>query len=398
MSDFPTQADLVRVARDEILAKNSRLRRDVIERDGTDANAIVAGIAGVGDELVLHLARICAGQFLSSARGQYLRRLVFDRYGISAKSASPSFGSARFSTTTATTIEFSIPTGTKVQTSDGRQFVTTADATFPANSTGPVLVAVRSTQAGISQQARAGTIVNLVSTITNAPGDLAVTNPLATTGGMDEESEDDLRARAKAFFSTVRKGTLSAIKEAALATPGVKAASAFEGLDAYGRPGFRVQLVVIDNFTEALVSTTTTPPAYAEQSQVFADALFDALDEVRAAGVNVDIIVGQVILQSVQLALSFTANAAIDTVALRARAAVVNYINSLAPGVALDPANIVEALRKVQGLVVTGSEVVSPAGPIVPARLQVLRTMLAMVTTISNNPNRALQSSLNPDL
>lgn len=368
-----------------------------MEREGTDANAIVATNAGVGDELVLHLVRVCAGQFLDSARGQYLRRLVFDRYGLSAKSASPSFGTVQFSTTVLTASQFNIPTGTKVQTNDGRQFITIVDAVFPANSLGPVLVAVRSAQAGLSQQARAGVITTIITTITGAPATLAVTNTLATSGGADEESDDDLRARGKAFFSTARAGTLSAIKEAALAVGGVKRASIFEGLDELGRPAMRAQLVITDAFTEALVTTTTTPPAYATQSQVLADAVFQALVDVRAAGAYIDVIVAQVILQSVQLALSFDTSSDVDTVALKARAAVVNYVNNLSPGEALTPAGIVEILRMVQGLIVTGAEVVSPAGSVTPERLQVIRTLLSMVTTISTNPNRALQSTLNPD-
>jgi len=73
-------------------------------------------------------------------------------------------------------------------------------------------------------------------------------------------------------------------------------------------------------------------------------------------------------------------------------------VNNLSPGEALTPDGIVETLRLIQGLIVTGAEVVSPSGTVTPESLQVLRTLLSMVTTISTNPNRALQSTLNPDL
>jgi hypothetical protein len=354
-------------------------------------------MAGIGDEIINQLTRVCAAQFIDSARGTYLRRLVFDRYnGLTAKTASAAVGSASFSTSTATTTQFTIPKGTKLQTGDGRQFITTVDATFPANSTGPVLVAIVSTQAGLAQQAREGTITNIVSTITGAPGTLAVTNPLATSGAGDAEEDDDLRASAKSYFSNVQRGTLSAIREQALRVSGVKRASTFEALDERGRPALRVKLVVADAFTDALV-VGTTPPAYATQSQVFAETVYAALEEYRAAGVNVDVIVGQVILQSIQLALSFDAGVDVDTVALEARAAAVTYVNNLSPGEAIVPDDLVEALRLVAGLIVTGAEVVSPSGPVIPEQLQVLRTTLKLVSTISTNPNRALQSSLNPD-
>ena len=322
---------------------------------------------------------------------------MFDRYGISAKSASASVGSVSFSTSVATTVPFNIPTGTKVQTSDGRQFATSTQATFPANSTGPVIVAVQSLQAGLSQQAKVGTITRILSTIAGAPSTLAVTNTLATSGAADAESDDDLIARAKAFWSTARRGTLAAIREAALAVPGVKRATTFEALDTLGRPLLRTQLIITDAFTDSLVLLTTTPPAYETQSQMLSEVVYAALEDVRAAGTHIDVYVAQVVLQPVQLALSFDTSVNVDVVALAARSAVVNYVNGLAPSTPLVPANIVEALRLVSGLIITNTEVVSPVGTITPAKLQVLRTTLQMVTTSSTNPNRALQSSLNPD-
>lgn len=388
---------MFRVARDELLARNSRLRRDAAERDGSDVNIILNTMAGVADEVVLHLTRMCAGQFLDSASGQYLRRLVFDRYGMSAKGASASVGTVQFSTTVLTTVQFGIPAGTKLQTQDGRQFTTTSDATFPASSLGPVSVAVRSLNAGLSQQAKAGTITSILSTVVGAPSTFRVNNPLATSGGADAEEDDDLVARAKAFWSTAQKGTLSAVREAALAVSGVKRATSFEGLDTLGRPNKHVQLVISDSFTDALVSHDVVPAAYATQSQMLADLVFQSLDDVRPAGTFVDVVVAQVVLQSVQLSLSFNTSANVDTTALAARAAVVNYVNGLSPGTALTVDGILTVLRSIQGLVVTGSEVVSPAGTITPERLQVFRTLLNMVSTVSTNPNRAIQSSLNPD-
>ena len=46
--DFPSFNDLFRVAESEVLSRNSRLTQPVIERQGTDSNALVAGSAAVG--------------------------------------------------------------------------------------------------------------------------------------------------------------------------------------------------------------------------------------------------------------------------------------------------------------------------------------------------------------
>jgi hypothetical protein len=379
------------VARDEIMAHNSRLRRDVVEREGTDANVLVSAMVAVGDEVVLHLQRLCAGQFIDSARKEALRRLVFDRYGLSAQTASPALCSVSFSTAAANPAAFSIPAGTKLVTSDGKQFATLSAALFPAGSTGPVSVPARSVLAGLSQQVAPGKVVNISDFIPGAPGDLAVTNPLASSGAADAEEDEDFRARAKSFFSTARRGTSAAIKQAALGVAGVRRASVFEAVDELGRPARWAQLIIADQFTDALV-LAEAPAGYAAQSQVLADTVFAALDDVRACGIFVDVVVAQVILQGVQLSLCFDAGAAVDTVALKARAAVVTYVNGLAPGAPFVPADCVEQLRLVPGLIVTGAEVVSPAGQVQPERLQVLRTTLSLVTVPTVVSTRALQS------
>lgn len=75
-----------------------------------------------------------------------------------------------------------------------------------------------------------------------------------------------------------------------------------------------------------------------------------------------------------QMALSFLATANINDTATRARAAVVNYINMLPPGQSLLRSALIEVLRGVPGLVVTGNEIVFPPGNITARALQAFRT------------------------
>ena len=397
MADAPSYRELFRIARDEALTHNSRLTREIIERDGSDANTIISAGVAAADEVVTQLIRAEASTFLDSASGKQLDRLVFDRYGLTRKPASPAVGSVAFSTTAATVSAFSIPVDTRLQTADGTIFLTTANGSFPSGSTGPVVVAVRSADAGASQQARIGTITSILDTISGAPGDLAVTNTLATTGADDQEEDDSLRDRARRFFSTVEKGTLRAVEQAALSTPGVRTAVAFEFLDEFGRPDRATQLIISDAFTEALVDVAVTPAAYQTQSQVLAATVFQALDDVRAAGIYVDITVAKVTLLGVRLALSFQAGVDVDSVALQARAAIVNYINRLDPMANFIPADAVNTLRVVPGLIVTGAEIISPAGIVEPGTLEVLRTTLGLVVASSVQPDQALQGSGNSD-
>lgn len=379
MPDLPTFADLFRVGRDEALSRNSKLTLAVLDRAGTDANVLVAAAAAVGDELTGQIARVAASTFLDSARGKQLDRLVFDRYNLLRKPATPAFGTVEFSTTAPNPAAFPIPANTRLSTSDGKVFLTLVSSAFPAGSTGPVSVGVRSASAGIKQQASIGTIVNILDMPAGAPGDIRVTNAAATAGADNEEQDDLLRERARRFFTTARRGTLEAIEAAAEAVNGVRRANAFEVLDRLGRPAGAVYLVVSDAFTEALIATTPTPAAYQAQSALLAEQVFLALDDWRAGGINVIVSVASVTLLGVQLGLTFRAGVNTSTVASMARAQIVAYVNALAPGERFSVSTAITRLRRVPGLVVTGGEILSPAGDVVPLNLEALRTTMGLV-------------------
>lgn len=397
MPDFPTFADLFRTARDEILSRNSKLSRDAVEREGMDANILLAGACAAADEVVGQLSTLAASLFLDSAKGMWLDRLVFDRYGLMRKPAAAAIGSVQFSTTNPSATTFSIPVNVFLSSADGKQYVTTEASIFNAGSVGPLTVAVRSVLAGAGQNAKAGTITSIITAISSAPSDLVVTNTLATAGADDAETDDALRERARRFFTTARRGTLAAIEAAALGVTGVRKATAFEVLDGSGRPARLVQLVISDAFTEQFTDLTTVPARYQQQSQALSTAVFEALADVRPAGVFVQVIVANVILHAIQLALTFVAGADVNASALAARAAVVNYVNALAPGTPLVISDLLSALRYTSGLLFTGNEVISPPGNVVPKPLQVIRTSLGLVSAASAQTDQPIITGTNPD-
>jgi len=394
---FPNSKDLFRIGRDEILDRNVRLSREAVEREGADANAMVAAGAAMADEVMSLLADVAAGLFLDSAEGAALDRLVFDRYGLYRKPAANALCSVEFSTTASNPAAFTIPAGTKVSTADGVEFVTRDAALFESGTTGPVLVAVRSVLAGGDQQVRAATITVITGTISGAPDDIAVTNTIASAGAADAESDASVRSRARSFFVNARRGTLSAIEQGGLAVPGVRRARAFEALDNLGRPARFVMLVVTDAYTDLLAELNQFPATYQAQSQQLAQTVFNGLSDVRAAGIYVQVQVAQVVLQPVRLNLQFVAGVNVDEVATRARAVVVNIVNGLAPGVTMTLETIKGALRTIPGLYYSGEEILSPAGDVVPKAIQVIRTSLALVTATAAQSDQPLSASTNPD-
>jgi uncharacterized phage protein gp47/JayE len=356
---------------------NPGLSRVEVERQGSDANIILAGGVAAADECVGQIARVQKSLLLDSCRGQELDRLVFDRYGLVRKSAAPCRGIASFTLTAPLGMAASIPQSTVLLSSDGRQFITTQAIVIAAGTTGPVTAAFRSIQAGADQQVVAGA-VNSVQTVPAGVNGLNVTNTYASFGASDEEEDDDLKQRARDYYPSLIAGSLPAIRYGALAVPGVKSATAFETIDSMGRPVGPVNLVVADQFTDSLL-TIGMVPAYAAQVAALTSEIMSALETRRPCGEYVYVSVAQVVIQQIVLALTFRAGADATTGALKARSAVVAAVNSLAPGQTLTIAALNAALGGVSEL--QAYTVVSPAGDVAPALLQVIRTSLAYVTT-----------------
>lgn len=395
--DALTFEDYRLIARAQVLGQSKKLTIESVDRDGTDINVLIAAIAAVGDEVSGQIARVEAALLLGSARGKDLDRVAFDRYGVLRKAAAPARGSVGFYLPAVAGSAFSIPAETLLQTTDGIQFQTVGNVVFPMGSSGPVLAAVRASAAGLATQAAVGTITNIISVIPGGLEGLSVTNTLATAGASDAENDDSLRGRALAFFLTARRGTVEAIRQGGLAVPGVMTANVFEAIDGFGRPARTVQLIVSDQFTEQLAQLAVAPPSYMAQSQVLSDAVFDGLQDVRAGGIFVDVLVGKVVLLSVVLALSFRAGVNVDSVALQARARVVGYINSLLPGQTFVAADAGRSMRNVFGLIPTQSSILSPSGNVVPMPLEVLRSSMGLVSASNVQPDRRLAGTSNSD-
>jgi uncharacterized phage protein gp47/JayE len=382
VADLPTFDELFRVARDEIVAKNVKLNAAAVDREGTDVNALVAAIAAAADQVTQQLAATASALFLDSAEADDLDKLVFDRYGLVRLAASVAQGTVNFSTAAAAPAAFNIPVGTLLSTADGVQFETVVATTYPLGSVGPVQVAVRSILAGLDQQVGSGTITSIVNPIAGAPADLTVTNALATFGAANEEDDPHLRERARTFFITARRGTLAAIEAGALTVSGVRSARAYERIEGEERPYGYVTLIVTDEYTSGLADLTVPVPTYETQSNAVRAAVFAALDEYRPAGTYVEILVAQVVLQPVTLGLAYQAGFDVATVNQQVRTTVAEYINALSPGEALVEATLLNRIQAVPGLLVTGAELISPTGNVVPTPLQVLRTAAEIIKVV----------------
>jgi len=387
--DFPTFTDLFQRGRNEILSRQGLLSRESVEREGSDANVLVAGGGAMADLVMLVVIRMFNAMFFSTASGSDLDRLALDRYGLVRKPAASALGSVVFSGTAPVT-DVVIPAGTQLATSSGVAFQTTAAGVWAAGATSTPQIPVASSLAGANQQAGIGTITVIVTPIAGAPNSTTVTNTFATAGAADSESDIDFRARCIAFPQTLLQGTVAAIEQAAESVPGVETANAIESLDSNGQQDGSVQLVIADAYTDQLAELNVNPPAYQVQSQQLAAQVVAALGNARAAGIYVNVVVAEVVLVSVQLSLLFAATDSsgrpLDVVAtaLAASIAALNVINSYPPGTTFNPADVNAVILTVPGIL-PGSQVVTPSGPVVPTSLQVIRTSLGLVSAATSS-------------
>ena len=152
--------------------------------------------------------------FAQTASGVQLDYLASAR-GITRKPATNSTGTLTFSREVGLNHEVEIPEGTVCSTSEAEpiRVVTTQAASLPADALS-VTVPARSESAGATQNTGVGSVKVM---ITPPAAITAVTNEDAFIGGLEAESDDELRERIIESYRNISNGTNSAFyKEQAL--------------------------------------------------------------------------------------------------------------------------------------------------------------------------------------
>lgn len=190
--------------------------------------------------------------FLGFATGNNLDRVV-ELLGVTRKAATKATGTVRFSGSDGTVI----PQGTRVATDEGEEFVTDASGTI---SGGSVDIAVTASEFGTDGNVAGNTITNLLDVIL---GVTSITNPSATSGGTELETDAALRDRAPTALAATGKATVAALEAAILSISGVTFVDAQEDFD--------------EHKVTMIVDGLTLPDANVDQ----------AIEDTRSAGMEV---------------------------------------------------------------------------------------------------------------
>lgn len=270
----PSFDDLLEQFQAEALAQNSELAFN----DGDVTEAQAHGAGAMADAAIRFNVQAFKETFIDGAKGDALTALVDDHLNIQRQPATPAQAELTF-TRSSGGAGFTLSAGFVVASAFDEagstiNYTLDADVTFLAADNGPHLGNVTAETTGVDGNVAAGEITRFVDPKPDTT--LAVTNALTAGGGNNEESDDQLRVRARLFWQTLRRGTLAALEFGALQVASVRTVKATEDLD--------TGLVVV-----VVADTDGNSTA-----QMVSDAEAE-IENWRAAGVSVSVLGGTVL-------------------------------------------------------------------------------------------------------
>lgn len=216
---------------------------------------------------------------------------AFTAFGFTRLPAQPASGGVVFQCVVAPTSPITIVAGTKVLSSDGQQFVTTADGTIAAGALASGVVPVSAVTPGLSGNVASGAINQIAYSIVGVD---AVQNPNPLSGGTEQEGDDGRRNRFQRYISTLQRGTADALEFAALSTGRLVSARAVEPFamtnPPSGVPYAGLVWLVVDDGTGSGVLDPTVQDAVHKAVYGYTAPSGAKIAGWKAAGVRVDII------------------------------------------------------------------------------------------------------------
>lgn len=154
-------------------------------------------------EIQEDLKEVLSSAQIDNAEGRSLE-LLCGLIGVSRNDAQPAVGKIRFSRNSPASVDHTIPEDTIVQTDgiDSIKFTTDEEVTLPAGEI-EVFADITATEPGVRSNVGPNAITESPSPPTGIEN---ITNPDQTSGGIEKEPDDELRARAK---KSLAKGSSS---------------------------------------------------------------------------------------------------------------------------------------------------------------------------------------------
>lgn len=312
---------------------------EALKQDFYEASGI--GITDGGD-MSLRLMAVAAEMFTLEAQCEFVKRQAFpqtasgeylDKHAatraISRRAATKAGGTLVFSLKEALDSAVSIPLGTECMNASGTVFATTAAAEI---APGELSCEV---SACAAREGEAGNVVaGSIVLMRHAPtGVSAVTNPAAFSGGSDEESDEELRARVLASYRKLPNGANAAYYEAlALSVPGVE------------------KVVVLPRKRGRGTVDVVFSASYGYPEAELVEQVRSLIEECREICVDVSVSAPETTAVDVSAALSIASGYDFDEVKTRAQDAIAAYFGGSKLGESVYLAKIMSILMGVEGV------------------------------------------------
>lgn len=317
-------------------------------------NYIVANQSKVTDlnegsvmaSLLEAVAREIAAEYISIVANidTYQKKIAFAQFDFQKKTGLAATGSVVFTRNPAIHNNIDIPSGTELATSDGIAFVTVGDNILPAGSlvSGTVLVECKSI--GKAGNVDAGEI-NVISSV--IPGLASVTNDVACSGGVDEETDLEYSNRFRTFILGLGQASVPGIRAAVLGINGLKSCSVVEHFPPQDGCNFSVY---------AEDGSGTLPQGYVSQIQTVLDG-DDTHSGIRAAGLRSRILSPALVMLTVTVSAHINWSVPPHYIDNDIRSKITSYVATL--GIGECPSNqVIESLVRAQYGIISVDEII----------------------------------------
>lgn len=337
-------------------------RPSLLVQIGDVTDAFIAGCSTMASRLVGYAAGEFLANFLDGSFAEKLTDLARDR-GVERDTGDYAIGQVTFSRLTAGAGAGVIPMGTRVATQPDETgafviYTTDADLTFSGIALSGT-VNITATKIGKAGNVDDGTVTRILDIPSFDPS-FEVTNAAVTAGGDEEESDENLRDRVRAFFQTLARGTIDALIYGAKQTlgAGVKRAS-----------------VTVNQSTGEVSVYVSDADGNANAAMVAAVAT--ELFHWQGADDLVNVIGASIYAQAIDISMTVRAGVDPATLADRVRNAIVAQVNRLQPGDTLYRDLIQTAARNVDRENIISVTVNVPAANIAPSASEIIRAALS---------------------
>ncbi len=362
----PSLDDLFELGR----AEAALTRPELGVAEGDISEMAIMGGATMADHVAGYAAAEIKAMFLDGAEGQKLTDLVFDRTGILRNPATTPVGVIQV-TKAFPGIAYTIPAGSFVTTEPDANGVKQrayldVDVVWNLDEVGVKDVACTGASVGPEGNVGALGFVRFENGALTVAG-FTVGNGERFAGGSPEESDPDLRARARDFYRTLRRGTLAALEFGAKVVPSCRRATAVaERSLITGKKTGLVFLYVAD--------------ADGTSNDAMTAAVALEMINWTAAGDNVQVLAGAQLLLPISLTLTVRAGLAVDVIVANVKNLIVARLNRLKAGETCYRSQIKQAAMNVDPENILECTVVSPAADVAPDANELIRTLTTIIT------------------